>query len=147
MKGMGHRYKWRKVARCYPGAGLVVVLLLSAVTAYAVDHGNAVPAPTSAAVGRSVYIEPPAYVRRSGRLLRTFDAGSTVIVQSGCLACHRIDNQGNRGPGLELTHIASKLSRRQIEHAILDPSAPMPSFRRMPKHQFMKMVKMLRLLR
>lgn len=140
--------RWKKTPGFYLGVGLLVGLMLSAVTAYGVNHRDLGLMDTGTGVGKSVQIEPPVYVRRAGgRLLRTFDAGSAVVAQSGCLACHRIGKQGNAGPGPALTRIGSKLSRRQIEHAIVHPYAPMPSFSRMPRRMFVRMVKMLRLLR
>jgi menaquinol-cytochrome c reductase cytochrome b/c subunit len=55
-----------------------------------------------------------------------------VVAQSGCLACHRLGQDGNHGPGPGLTHIGSMLSRHGIEHALINPSAPMPSFKHLP---------------
>jgi menaquinol-cytochrome c reductase cytochrome b/c subunit len=66
-----------------------------------------------------------------------------VVAQSGCLACHRIGAQGNSGPGPDLTHIGSTLSAEQIEHAILDPSAPMPSFKNLPAVKLKDVVEFL----
>jgi hypothetical protein len=75
---------------------------------------------------------PPAVKNAGGGELREFDAGMKVVAQSGCLACHRIGDQGNSGPGPDLTHIGSTLSEDQIEHAIIYPTAPMPSFKNLP---------------
>src|SRR5436190_16751297 len=38
-----------------------------------------------------------------------FNAGKQVAAQSGCLACHKIGENGNGGPGPDLTHIATRL--------------------------------------
>jgi menaquinol-cytochrome c reductase cytochrome b/c subunit len=51
-----------------------------------------------------------------------------VVEQSGCLACHLIGKQGNNGPGPVLTDVGSQLSRSAITHALIDSTAPMPSF-------------------
>jgi Cytochrome c len=90
----------------------------------------------------------PAVVRRAGgRELREFEAGKRALAQSGCLACHRIGDTGNREPGPNLTHIGSRLSERQIAHALVDPRAPMPSFRHLPAQKFHDIVRFLGLLR
>jgi mono/diheme cytochrome c family protein len=89
---------------------------------------------------------PPAVKRAGGRELGEFDAGMQVVAQSGCLACHRIGQQGNPGPGQALTHIGSSLTTRQLEHAIVDPRAPMPSFSHFPPAKLTAVVTFLRLL-
>ena len=90
---------------------------------------------------------PPAVVRAGGRQLAEFEQGRLVVAQSGCLACHRIGQNGNYGPGPDLTHIGSKLSVRGIEHAIIDPTAPMPSFKNLPLAKFHAVVTFLHELR
>lgn len=52
-----------------------------------------------------------------------------AIVVSGCLACHRIGRVGNGGPGPDLTHVASDLAPAALRQSLIDPPAPMPSFR------------------
>ena len=90
----------------------------------------------------------PASVRRAGaRKLSEFKQGRIVFAQSGCEACHRIGIQGNPGPGPDLTHIGSKLVPRAIEHAIVDPTQPMPSFKNLPRAKFHALVRFLSLLR
>jgi menaquinol-cytochrome c reductase cytochrome b/c subunit len=58
-----------------------------------------------------------------------FDAGKLVVGQSGCLACHKIGDNGNDGPGPNLTHIGSKLAPDGIASTLRNPTAPMPSFK------------------
>lgn len=70
-------------------------------------------------------------VPRSGRprpLHGGFTAGRTVLAQAGCLACHRLGVDGNRGPGPDLSHVGARLTAAQLERALLRPAAPMPSF-------------------
>lgn len=55
--------------------------------------------------------------------------GQRVVVQSGCLACHRIGKRGNRGPGQDLTAVAERLPSAAIRRSLLDGKAPMPSYR------------------
>jgi ubiquinol-cytochrome c reductase cytochrome b subunit/menaquinol-cytochrome c reductase cytochrome b/c subunit len=87
-------------------------------------------------------------VKRAGGLeQREFEAGRLVVAQSGCLACHRIGDNGNAGPGPNLTHVGSKLQEPEIAHALEDPRAPMPSFRHLPAQKFHEVVRFLALLR
>jgi mono/diheme cytochrome c family protein len=93
-------------------------------------------------------IEPPADVLRAdGRRLAEFELGRSVAAQSGCLACHRIGENGNAGPGRDLTHVGSRLSGVQIARAILYAKAPMPSFRRLPEAKLQALVEFLSLLK
>ncbi len=48
-------------------------------------------------------------------------------VQSGCLACQRIGEDGNPGPGPDLTHVGSTLTRHPDRSArSVHAKAPMP---------------------
>ena len=86
---------------------------------------------------------PPAVRNAGGGELNEFNAGMKVVAQSGCLACHRIGDQGNSGPGPDLTHVGSTLSAGRIEHAIVDPTAPMPSFKNLPTTKLKDVVELL----
>lgn len=93
-------------------------------------------------------VATPAVVKRAGgRELEEFDAGRKVALTAGCAACHRIGQSGNQGPGPALTHIGSELSEREIQHIILHPSAPMPSFRGLSSHKLHVLLRFLALLR
>lgn len=93
-------------------------------------------------------IPTPAAVRRaSSRERREFATGRTTFVQTGCLACHKIGDKGNPGPGQNLTHIGARFSTPQIEHAILSPRAPMPSFKNLPAKKLHDLVRFLSLMR
>src|SRR3954454_6645856 len=61
-----------------------------------------------------------------------FEAGKEVAARSGCLACHKIGENGNDGPGPHLTDIGDKLDRGAIRRTLENPTAPMPSFAGMP---------------
>jgi menaquinol-cytochrome c reductase cytochrome b/c subunit len=63
---------------------------------------------------------------------KQYEAGKLVAAQSGCLACHKIGENGNDGPGPELTEIGDKLFPAAIERTLDNPTAPMPSFRNLP---------------
>ena len=58
-----------------------------------------------------------------------FEPGKLVVAQSGCLACHKIGENGNDGPGPELTDIGDKLLPGAIQRTLENPTAPMPSYR------------------
>ncbi len=59
-------------------------------------------------------------------------AGRRVLEQSGCLACHQIGATGNSGPGNNLEGIGARRTPAQIERALTDSPAPMPSFAALP---------------
>jgi menaquinol-cytochrome c reductase cytochrome b/c subunit len=60
-----------------------------------------------------------------------FQAGKDVMASSGCLGCHRVGENGNAGPGPNLTHIAARLPREAIARTLINPTAPMPSYSRL----------------
>jgi menaquinol-cytochrome c reductase cytochrome b/c subunit len=57
-----------------------------------------------------------------------FQKGKEVAASSGCLACHKLGDNGNAGPGPNLTHIGARLPRPAIARTLINPTAPMPSF-------------------
>jgi ubiquinol-cytochrome c reductase cytochrome b subunit/menaquinol-cytochrome c reductase cytochrome b/c subunit len=74
-------------------------------------------------------IEPPASVMAGGaEAIRTFEAGKQVVAQSGCLACHKIGENGNTGPGPDLSEIGGRLPRQAIARTLVNPTAPMPAY-------------------
>jgi cytochrome c2 len=64
---------------------------------------------------------------------KSLQAGKLVVAQSGCLACHKIGENGNDGPGPHLTDIGNKLPKAAILRTIENPTAPMPSFAGLPQ--------------
>jgi menaquinol-cytochrome c reductase cytochrome b/c subunit len=60
-----------------------------------------------------------------------YQKGKAVAAASGCQGCHKIGENGNAGPGPDLTHIGSRLPRNAIARTLLNPTAPMPSFARL----------------
>jgi quinol---cytochrome c reductase cytochrome c subunit, bacillus type len=86
----------------------------------------------------------PAHVSQAGGLtLAEYEAGKKVVAQSGCLACHKIGENGNAGPGPNLTNIASRLPRQAIARTLVNPTAPMPSFKNLPPKKFTAIVNFL----
>jgi quinol---cytochrome c reductase cytochrome c subunit, bacillus type len=63
-----------------------------------------------------------------GAALQKYNAGKLVTAQSGCLACHKIGENGNGGPGPNLSKIGTRLPREAIARTLVNPTAPMPSF-------------------
>lgn len=90
---------------------------------------------------------PPAIAHAGGQTLTAFELGRAVAAQTGCLACHRIGEAGNAGPGPDLTGIGARLPSKAIERTIIKPTAPMPSFRRLPASKLRALVTFLSLLR
>jgi ubiquinol-cytochrome c reductase cytochrome b subunit/menaquinol-cytochrome c reductase cytochrome b/c subunit len=60
--------------------------------------------------------------------VRAYNAGKELVPASGCLACHKIGDNGNDGPGPPLTHVASRLPKQAIARTLINPTLPMPSF-------------------
>ncbi len=74
-------------------------------------------------------IEAPASVMAGGEdAITQFEAGKQVVAQSGCLACHKIGENGNTGPGPDLSEIGGRLPRQAIARTLVNPTAPMPAF-------------------
>jgi menaquinol-cytochrome c reductase cytochrome b/c subunit len=86
---------------------------------------------------------PTAVKQAGGKVLAEYEAGKAVVAQSGCLACHKIGDNGNDGPGPQLTHIASRLPRQGIARTLVNPTAPMPSFKNLPPQKFNAVVAFL----
>jgi quinol---cytochrome c reductase cytochrome c subunit, bacillus type len=70
--------------------------------------------------------------RPERRPIATFAGIGVIAAQSGCLACHKIGENGNDGPGPNLTEIGNRLPAAAIERTLDNPTAPMPSFRGLP---------------
>ncbi len=64
---------------------------------------------------------------------KRYEKGKLVAAQSGCLACHKIGENGNGGPGPPLTHVGDSLDPGAIRRTLENPTAPMPSFRGLPE--------------
>src|SRR5918998_1495727 len=72
-----------------------------------------------------------------------YEAGKLVAAQSGCLACHKIGENGNDGPGPELTEIGNVLPMAAIERTLENPTPPMPSYRDLPDEKKEALVEFL----
>jgi menaquinol-cytochrome c reductase cytochrome b/c subunit len=55
-----------------------------------------------------------------------------VAAQEGCLACHKLGENGNNGPGPELTQIGERLPRNAIARSLEVGPSIMPSYSGLP---------------
>jgi quinol---cytochrome c reductase cytochrome c subunit, bacillus type len=72
-----------------------------------------------------------------------FEAGKEVVAQSGCLACHKLGENGNDGPGPELTEIGAKLPAQAIRRSLINPSGIMPPYGDLPPEKLNSLVDFL----
>jgi quinol---cytochrome c reductase cytochrome c subunit, bacillus type len=114
--------------------GIAVILAMAYLTYEGANAGS----PTAIE-----FATPAAVQKAGGATLAEYEAGKKVVAQSGCLACHKIGDNGNAGPGPNLTHIASRLPRQGIARTLVNPTAPMPSFKNLPAKKFQAIVNFL----
>jgi ubiquinol-cytochrome c reductase cytochrome b subunit/menaquinol-cytochrome c reductase cytochrome b/c subunit len=86
---------------------------------------------------------PSAIKQAGGATLAEYEAGKAVVTGSGCLACHKLGDNGNDGPGPQLTNIGARLPRQGIARTLVNPTAPMPSFKNLPAKKFNAVVAFL----
>ena len=100
-------------------AGIFTIVAMGYLTYLGANAGS----PTS------IEMEPPAAVVAQGDdAVETFESGKQVVAQSGCLACHKIGENGNDGPGPELTHIAERIPRAAIIRSLNVGPGIMPAY-------------------
>jgi menaquinol-cytochrome c reductase cytochrome b/c subunit len=119
---------------------------IATVTAIVVIGAMAFLTYSGANAGSPTAIElatPAAVKQAGGSTLAEYEAGKLVVAQSGCLACHKIGDNGNGGPGPDLTHIGARLPRQGIARTLVNPTAPMPPFRNLPPQKFKAVVNFL----
>ena len=83
---------------------------------------------------------PKSVQQQGGTVMAQFEAGRLVAAQSGCLACHKFGENGNDGPGPNLTDIGQRLKAQAISRTLINPTAPMPSFKDLPQDKFQNLV-------
>jgi quinol-cytochrome oxidoreductase complex cytochrome b subunit len=59
---------------------------------------------------------------------REYEAGKEVVAQSGCLACHKIGENGNGALGPDLTEVGARIPRNAILRSLVAGPGIMPSF-------------------
>jgi quinol---cytochrome c reductase cytochrome c subunit, bacillus type len=64
------------------------------------------------------------------------EPGKEVVAQSGCLACHKLGDNGNDGPGPDLTHIGARLPRNAIARSLEVGPSIMPSYAGLSPQKF-----------
>jgi mono/diheme cytochrome c family protein len=69
------------------------------------------------------------------KVAKRYEPGKLVMAQSGCLACHKVGENGNDGPGPHLTEIADKLPKAAIRRTLENPTSPMPSYAGLPENK------------
>ena len=115
-------------------AGIFTIIAMAYLTYLGANAGS----PTA------IEMDPPASViAEGGEKVRQFEEGKQVTAQSGCLACHKIGENGNDGPGPPLTEIGQRLPRQAIARTLINPTAPMPSFADLEPEQLDVMVEFL----
>jgi menaquinol-cytochrome c reductase cytochrome b/c subunit len=115
-------------------SGIVVIGAMAFLTYSGANAGSPTAIETAA---------PTAVAQAAGKRLAEYEAGKAVVAQSGCEACHKIGDNGNSGPGPDLTHIASRLPAQGIARTLVNPTAPMPSFKNLPPRKFNAVVAFL----
>jgi menaquinol-cytochrome c reductase cytochrome b/c subunit len=77
---------------------------------------------------------------------KTLEPGKLVAASSGCLGCHKIGENGNNGPGPQLTKVGARLPRQAIARTLINPTPPMPTYsklRQQNPEQFNQLVNFL----
>ena len=69
------------------------------------------------------------------KVAKQYEPGKLVVAQSGCLACHKIGENGNDGPGPHLTDIADKLPKAAIRADAREPDRADALVRRPAREQ------------
>jgi len=118
--------------------GITVICLMGYLTYSGANAGS----PTAIEMAT-----PASVVSQGGTILSEYEAGKKAVAQSGCLACHKIGENGNAGPGPNLSNIADRLPRQAIARTLVNPTAPMPSFKNLPPKKFEAIVNFLSLLK
>ena len=120
-----------------PIATLTAIFVIAAMAFLTYQGANAgSPTKIELPMPSGVAAEGPAVVAQ-------YNAGKEVAAQSGCLACHKIGDNGNDGPGPPLTNIARRLPKQAIARTLVNPTAPMPSFKNLPPQKFNAVVAFL----
>jgi menaquinol-cytochrome c reductase cytochrome b/c subunit len=108
-------------------AGIFTIAAMALLTFLGANAGNP----------NTIELETPERIVALGpEMIASYEAGKQLVPQAGCLACHKIAENGNDGPGPPLTEIGARLPKQALAQTMINPTAPMPSFRELPKEQF-----------
>ncbi len=83
-----------------------------------------------------IFKTPSSVIKAGPAAVAKFEGGRLAIAESGCEACHTIGSNGNPGPGPELTAIGARIPAKGIAKTLVNPTYPMPSFKRLPPKKF-----------
>jgi menaquinol-cytochrome c reductase cytochrome b/c subunit len=117
-----------------PIATTAAILVIGAMAFLTYEGANA---------GSPTEIEAKAPSDLHGTALVQYNAGKKIAAQSGCLACHKFGENGNDGPGPNLTKIAARLPKEAIARTLQNPAAPMPSYKNLPPQKLSALVDFL----
>ncbi len=117
-----------------PVATLTAVFVIGAM-AFLTWHGAHAGSPYTLEVKT-----PHAVVKQGPAAVAKFKAGEQVVAQSGCEACHKIGEYGNPQPGPPLAQIGARLPAAAIAKTLVNPTTPMPSFKKLPPKKFEEIV-------
>ena len=122
-----------------PIATLTGIFVIAAMAFLTYSGANA-GSPTADRHADAAAVVAQAAARRS----RSTKPARTVVAQSGCLACHKIGENGNDGPGPDAdAHRARACRAQAIARTLVNPTAPMPSFKNLPPKKFNAIVDFL----
>jgi len=117
-------------------AGIMTIIAMAYLTFLGASAGS----PTEIDI-EALEISPQ--IESNAAALEEFEKGAQVAAQSGCLACHKFGENGNDGPGPELTEIGSKLPAEAIRRTLTNPSGVMPEYSSLPPEKFEALVNFL----
>ncbi len=66
------------------------------------------------------------------QVAKQYEPGKEVVAQSGCLSCHKLGENGNNGPGPELTAIGDRIPRAAIIRSLEIGPGIMPAYKDLP---------------
>jgi menaquinol-cytochrome c reductase cytochrome b/c subunit len=128
------RVPWRRPVAMT--AGIMTIVAMAFLTYLGASAGS----PTEIDIEA---LDVPPGIASNPEAFEQFEAGAQVAAQSGCLACHKFGENGNDGPGPELTEIGGKLPAQAIERTLINPSGIMPEYGSLPPEKFDNLVKFL----
>jgi ubiquinol-cytochrome c reductase cytochrome b subunit/menaquinol-cytochrome c reductase cytochrome b/c subunit len=111
---------------------MTAMILTIAAMAYLTYSGAHTGSPNS--------VDLPTPTNLTAQEAAIYNQGKLVVGESGCLACHKIGDNGNDGPGPPLTNIGARLPAQAIERTLQNPTAPMPSFANLPPQKLNDLV-------
>ena len=118
-------------------AGVLTIIAMAYLTFLGASAGS----PTE------IEVEPPPQIAADAAAREEFEFGAQVAAQSGCLACHKFGENGNDGPGPELTEIGAKIPAEAISRSLVAAPGIMPAYGDLPPRKFDALVEFLASLR